>query len=54
MLGAYITYWMFALFGVDPFLSNPLSMGALFVMASWWSAASSTSSCGRHCWSRFC
>ena len=32
MLGAYITYWMFALFGVDPFLSIPLSMGVLFVI----------------------
>ncbi len=31
MLGAYVTFWLFHLFGVDPFLSIPVSMAALFV-----------------------
>lgn len=31
MLGAYITYWLFALYGVDPFVSIPVSMALLFV-----------------------
>jgi branched-chain amino acid transport system permease protein len=31
MLGAYITYWLFALYGIDPFLSIPISMIALFL-----------------------
>jgi branched-chain amino acid transport system permease protein len=31
MLGSYVTFWLFNLWGVDPFLSIPLSMGALFV-----------------------
>ncbi len=30
MLGAYITYWLFALYGVDPFVSIPVSMVLLF------------------------
>lgn len=30
MLGAYLTYWLFTLFGVDPFLSIPLSMVVMF------------------------
>lgn len=32
MLGAYITYWLFALAGLDPFLSIPISMLLLFVL----------------------
>ena len=32
MLGAYVTYWLFALFGVDPFLSIPVSMFMLFLL----------------------
>ncbi len=31
MLGAYITYWLFALYGVDPFVSIPISMVLLFL-----------------------
>jgi len=31
MLGAYITFWLFNLYGVDPFLSVPVSMAAMFV-----------------------
>lgn len=30
MLGAYITYWMFELWGVDPFLSIPVSIALTF------------------------
>ncbi len=32
MLGAYVTWFLFASFGVDPFLSIPLSMAVLFVL----------------------
>jgi len=32
MLGAYVTYWLFTLFGIDPFLSIPLSMITLFIV----------------------
>jgi branched-chain amino acid transport system permease protein len=32
MLGAYVTYWTFTLWGVDPFLSIPLAMLAMFVL----------------------
>ncbi len=32
MVGAYITYWTFTLWGVDPFLSIPLAMIAMFVL----------------------
>ncbi|MBO8140878.1 MAG: branched-chain amino acid ABC transporter permease [Firmicutes bacterium] len=32
MLGAYITYWLFHLYGLDPFLSIPVSMAALFLL----------------------
>lgn len=32
MLGAYITFWLFRLCGIDPFLSIPVSMLALFVL----------------------
>ena len=32
MLGAYLTFWVVTLFGVDPFLTIPLSMGALFIV----------------------
>ncbi len=31
MLGAYLTYWAFTLWGVDPFLALPLTLVALFV-----------------------
>src|SRR4030042_2510263 len=31
MLGAFSSYWMFALFHVDPYLSLPVSMGLLFL-----------------------
>ncbi len=31
MLGAYITFWLFNLWGVDPFLSLPISAIALFL-----------------------
>lgn len=30
MLGAYITFWVFELWGIDPFLSIPISMVILF------------------------
>ena len=30
MLGAYVTFWMFHLWGVDPFATIPVSMVALF------------------------
>lgn len=30
MLGAYVTYWIFTLYGVDPFLSVPLTMAVMF------------------------
>jgi branched-chain amino acid transport system permease protein len=32
MLGAFITYWLFALLGVDPFLSLVFSVGLLFII----------------------
>jgi len=32
MIGAFVTYWLFDLFGVDPFLSIPISMMVLFVL----------------------
>lgn len=32
MLGAYVTYWLFELYGIDPFLSIPLSMFVLFLL----------------------
>jgi branched-chain amino acid transport system permease protein len=32
MLGAYLTYWLFVLLGLDPFISLPLSMGAIFLL----------------------
>ncbi len=31
MLGAYVTFWMFALWGWDPFLSLPVTISVLFV-----------------------
>ena len=31
MLGAYVTFWMFSLWGWDPFLSLPVTILALFV-----------------------
>ncbi len=30
MLGAYVTYWIFAIYGLDPFLSVPLTMAVMF------------------------
>jgi len=32
MLGAYITYWLFTGFGMDPFVSLPLSMAVIFLL----------------------
>ncbi len=32
MLGAYITYWLFVGFGMDPFVSLPLSMAIIFLL----------------------
>ena len=32
MLGAFTTYWLFTLFGVDPFLSLVASMAVLFIL----------------------
>src|SRR5690606_24900200 len=32
VLGAYISFWLFHLSGVDPFLSIPASMAVLFVI----------------------
>jgi len=31
MLGAYLTFWMFTLWGIDPFASLPLTIASLFV-----------------------
>ena len=30
VLGGYVTYWLFTLFGIDPFLSIPISMILMF------------------------
>lgn len=32
MLGAYISFWLFALFGLDPLLSIPISAAMLFLL----------------------
>ena len=32
MLGAYITFWLFTLYKIDPFLTIPISAAALFVI----------------------
>src|SRR4051794_3716697 len=32
MLGAYVTFWASRIAGIDPFLSIPISMLALFVL----------------------
>ena len=32
MLGAYTTYWLFTLLGLDPFASLPISMAAVFLL----------------------
>lgn len=32
MIGAFVTYWMFRLLGLDPFLSIPVSMLVLFII----------------------
>jgi branched-chain amino acid transport system permease protein len=32
MLGAYLTFWLFSQAGMDPFLTLPISMAALFVL----------------------
>jgi len=34
MLGAYVTYWLWALGGVDPLLALPLTMAGLFVFGA--------------------
>src|ERR1700693_379468 len=34
MLGAYTTYWLFALFGLNPFLSLLVSVPMLFVVGA--------------------
>ncbi|MBV9119156.1 MAG: branched-chain amino acid ABC transporter permease [Chloroflexi bacterium] len=34
MLGSYVTFWLFKLFGLDPFLSIPISAAVVFVL-SW-------------------
>ena len=31
MLGAFLTYWIFTLFHIDPFLTIPLSIVSLFI-----------------------
>jgi branched-chain amino acid transport system permease protein len=31
MLGAYLTFWMFTLWGIDPFVSLPLTIVAMFL-----------------------
>ncbi len=31
MLGAFITYWLFTIYGIDPFLSIPISFAILFL-----------------------
>ena len=32
MLGAYVTFWLWKLVGLDPFLSIPISMACIFVL----------------------
>lgn len=32
MLGAYVTFWLWKLFGIDPFLIIPISMASIFVV----------------------
>ena len=32
MLGGYVTFWLFSLYGVDPFLSIPVSAALMFVL----------------------
>jgi branched-chain amino acid transport system permease protein len=32
LLGAYISFWLFKLYNVDPFLTIPLSMVSLFIL----------------------
>jgi branched-chain amino acid transport system permease protein len=32
MLGAYLTYWLFTLYGIDPFLALPITAVGLFVL----------------------
>lgn len=32
MLGAFLTYWLFILFGMDPFLTLPLTLAFLFLL----------------------
>lgn len=32
MLGGYVTFWLFSLYGVDPFLSIPASAALMFVL----------------------
>src|SRR5713226_3197699 len=32
MLGAYVTFWLFKLAGVDPFASIPVAMAMLFIL----------------------
>lgn len=32
MMGAYLTYWLFALYGIDPFLSIPISVTVFYLV----------------------
>ena len=32
MLGSYVTFWLFKLYGLDPFASIPISMAAIFIV----------------------
>jgi len=34
MIGAYVSYWLFALYGMDPFLTIPIVMISLFLLGT--------------------